>query len=284
MKVLLTGATGLVGASVLQSLLGAGHDVVAVVRSNEAAAKVDAAGATAVVHPLPDTDWLADRLREVDAAIHTATTDDGSAPAFDDSVIDAVIAAFAGTDKRYIHTGGFWVRGQGDDLTEDDPRDAPAITAWREERETRLLASGVAANVIEPGIVYGNGQGIVTVLVGGPRDADGALHLIGSGEQHWTTVHTADLGDLYLLVLEKAPAGEVYAGVSGQNPSVRELGEAIVGPDGTVVPESDEATRERLGAPFADALLANQRSAGAKSRALGWIPSRPSLVEELRAR
>jgi nucleoside-diphosphate-sugar epimerase len=216
-----------------------------------------------------------------DGAIHLATPDDGSGPIFDDSVIDSVIAAYSGTGKPYVHTGGVWVYGNGADLTEESPFNAPKITAWRQEREERLLASGVRASVVAPGIVHGYGKGIPNTISNGPRTADGALLLIGGGGQHWATVHVDDLAELYVAVLENAPGGETYLGVSGHNPTVRELAEAVVGPDGSVETETVEAARARFGAEFGDALLLDQQMTGAKARSqFGWNPHRPSLIEE----
>jgi nucleoside-diphosphate-sugar epimerase len=107
---------------------------------------------------------------------------------------------------------------------------------------------------------------------------EGRLTLIGSGEQHWTTVHVDDLADLYVRVLTQAPGGKAYIAASGDNPTVRELGEAIAD---TVVPESDEATVARLGG-FGEALLLDQQASGQRARSeLGWQPSRPTLVELL---
>lgn len=284
MQVLLTGGTGFVGSSVLTALIAAGHGVTAVVRSEEAGEKVAEHGATAVIHALPDTDWLTEMLTLSDGAIHTATPDDDSGPEFDDSVIEAVVAAFSGTDKPYVHTGGVWVHGSGADITEETPLDAPAVTAWRGARERRLLASGVRASVVEPAVVYGYGKGIPNILATAPRSDDGALRLIGTGRQHWATVHVDDLADLFVAVLENAPGGETYIGASGQNSTVLELGEAVVGAEGTVVAEDPATTRERLGGPFADALLLDQQASGAKAKhAFGWNPHRPSLSEELSA-
>ncbi|MCU1420473.1 MAG: NAD-dependent dehydratase [Microbacteriaceae bacterium] len=282
MRILLTGATGFVGSSVLSALVTSGHDVTAVVRSEDAARAVSAAGATPVIHALPDTEWLTAALREKDGAIHTAVPADG-VPEFNDSVIDAVIAAFSGTDKPFVHTGGVWVHGPGQ-VTEQTPIDAPSIVAWREEGEQRLLGSGVKASLIEPGIVYGYGKGIPTVISGAPRSESGALHLVGDGTQHWTTIHVDDLAALYVDVLEQAPGGERYIGVNGDNPTVIELAQAFVGPDGTVVAETIEESRARLGAAFADALLQSQEATGRKARdVFGWAPKRPTLGEEFAA-
>ena len=279
MRVLLTGATGFVGSAVLARLIEAGHEVTAVVRSDASAAIAAEAGATAVVHPLPDTAWLASQLAGVDGAVHTATPADGSAADFDASVIDAVIDAFSDGRKPYVHTGGVWVYGNGDDLDEESGFDAPEITAWREDHESRLLSSGVKASVLAPAVVYGHGKGMANLITGAPTGDAGAL-LIGSGEQHWATVHVDDLADLYLAVLEMAPGGDSYLGASGQNPTVRELHEAV---HAAVVPQTDDETRDRLGAAFADALLLDQQASGVKAkREFGWAPHRPSMVETLR--
>ncbi len=279
MKILLTGGTGFIGSAVLQQLQDRGHDVVAVVRSDASARTVQDAGATAVVGDVTDRAWFTDQLREVDGAIHTAAPADGAA-AFDDAVVDAVVEAFSGTAKPYVHTGGIWTYGSNDAITEDSPTDAPALTAWRSERENRVLGSDVVASLVQPGIVHGHGQGIPAILAGGDRDESGALLVVGDGSQHWTTIHVDDLAELYVAVLEQAPGGERYLGVSGDNPTVRELGEAVAG---SVAPTTVDQVHERLGEGFGDALLLDQQASGDKAReAFDWKPSRPSLVEELR--
>ncbi|MFB9313900.1 NAD-dependent epimerase/dehydratase family protein [Nocardioides plantarum] len=282
MEILLTGATGYIGNAVLERLLATGHEVRAVVRSEERAAAVRAVGVTPVVGDLLDTGWLRGQLDTVQGAIHTAAGSDENDPALNDSVIDAVLGSFAGTDKPFVHTGGVWTYGEGSDIRDDDPQQPPAITSWRPAGEERLLAADVRASVVRPGIVYGHGAGIPAMLAGGPRDDSGALVLIGSGEQHWPTVHVDDLADLYLHVLGNAPGGSAYVGASGTNPTVRELGEAVVGPDGSVVRGSAEEASGRFGPAFAEALLLDQRSSAPAARSLGWQPSAPALVDLLR--
>lgn len=256
----------------------------AVVRNEGAATAVERTGATAVIHPLPDTEWLTRQLRETDGFIHTATPDVDRG-AFDDALLDAVFEAYSGTQKRYVHTGGVWVHGPGWDITEDTPISAPEATAWREPREQRVLCADFVGSVVEPGIVYGYGKGIPTTITGAPKSETGALLLVGGGDQHWTTVHVDDLADLYVKVLEEAPGGERYIGANGDNPTVREIGQASVGPDAEVAPEAEQASIDRLGENFAKALFLDQQATGRKSRlTFGWTPSRPSLVEELKAK
>ena len=281
MSILLTGGSGFVGSSVLKALIAAGYSVDAVVRSDEAGEKVAAAGARALEHILPDTDWLTLELEQSDGFIHTATPDDGSGAEFDDAVIDSVIAAFTGTDKPFIYTGGVWVHGNGSDITEETPIAAPEVTSWREERVQKLFASGINVSVIEPGIVYGYGKGIPNVISGAPRTESGALTLLGTGDQHWTTVHVDDLAELYVLVLQNATGGERYLGVNGESVTVRQLAEAVVGSGGEVALGDLAVTEQALGKGFTEALLLDQQASGAKARALGWNPSRPSILDEL---
>ncbi len=284
MKILITGATGYIGSSVVSKLVSAGHRVTAIVRSQPSALKAQTAGAITVTGDLYDAAWLTEELSQHDAAIHAAAPSDGTAHQLNDAVIDAAIAAFGGTNRPFILTGGIWRYGENDRISEASPAAAAAISAWRGPLERRLLDSDVRASIVEPGIVYGNGAGIPALIADAPRTDDGDIMLIGSGNQRWTSVHVDDLADLYVAVLENAKGGERYLGVTGDNPTVRELGEAVAGPDNTVVPEDDTASRERLGAAFADALLLDQAAVTTKARdAFGWNPQQPTLIEELAA-
>jgi nucleoside-diphosphate-sugar epimerase len=284
MHVLLTGATGNIGSAVLAALVADGHQVLAVTRSESSADQARAAGAAAVVGDLTDTPWLVDQLRGVDGAIHTAATGDADNPAFDDAVIDAVIEAFSGTGKPYVHTSGVWIWGEGT-AQEDGPLRPPALVAWRPEREQRVLDADVQATIVAPALVYGHGRGLLPGLFGaGARTSDGALRLVGSGEQRWTLVHVDDLADAYVAALLGGPRGRRVLAASSENPTVRQIAEAAVGPGGRVLPEDADATRARLGAALAEALLLDQSADSALARtSLGWAPSRPGLLDELSA-
>ncbi|MFF2623603.1 NAD-dependent epimerase/dehydratase family protein [Oerskovia jenensis] len=292
MKVLLTGGTGYIGSAVLAALTARGHEVTALVRSARSARTVEAAGATPVVADITDTTVVATLLADADAAVHAAAAGDGTSPAIDASVVDAVLATFHGTTRPFVHTGGIWVYGNNGAITEDSPLDPPAIVAWRVPIEERLLAAAaqgaVVASVVVPGVVHGHGGGIPSLLAGAPRtgpDGD-ALTLVGSGAQRWATVHVDDLAELYVLAVEQGLTGRLL-GAGDDSATVAELTQAAsraAGLGGAVGPESDDESRERLGAPFADALLLDQRAATTtRARAAGWSPTRPSLVQELEA-
>jgi nucleoside-diphosphate-sugar epimerase len=286
MDVFLTGGTGLVGSAVLRALLADGHTVSALARSDASATALSDAGATVVRGDLGDPAGLAAAARRADAVVHTGTPGDATSAQVDAGVIDAVLGALAGTGKPYVHTSGVWVHGSGE-VDEDTPFDPPQLTAWRLPLDARVRAAaadGVRSVVIAPGIVHGSGAGLPSLVRSGPRTDDGALLLPGSGEQHWTTVHADDLGRLYVLALERAEAGSYYLGVSGSNPTVREIGEAAdrgAGGEGRVAGSSDEETQDRLG-PLAGAFLLDQQAAGTRARSeLGWEPTGPTLVDDL---
>jgi nucleoside-diphosphate-sugar epimerase len=284
MKVALSGATGYIGSAVLAALLAHGHEVVALVRSEESAKKVVADRVTPVVGDLTDTPWLTEQLRAAEGFIHAAA-DNGQgtdSAALDDAVVTAVTAAFAGSEKPYVHTGGIWAWGRGEAIVETDAVNRPELVAWRGPIEKRVLEPGIRGSVIAPGVVYGRGVGIAAdVVVNGPVEK-GALRLVGDGTQHWVVVHVADLAELYVAVLEKAPGGDVYIASSGENPTVLQLGEAAHG-IGKVLAETPDETRARLGEAYGDALLLDQQAAGTTAKNLfSWTPQQPTLVELLR--
>ncbi len=109
--------------------------------------------------------------------------------------------------------------------------------------------------------------------------------MLGTGQQHWSTVHVADLADSFRRVLEDDSAHGRYVIGNGDNPTVADLTEAAavaVGAPGAV-PGSDDEARARLGDSFAEVLLLDQGTDAAKARAeLGWHPSHPSLTDEFR--
>jgi nucleoside-diphosphate-sugar epimerase len=149
-----------------------------------------------------------------------------------------------------------------------------------------LGATDMRGVVIVSGVAYGDGGGGVPgVLLGSPRDDAGNLIMLGTGAQHWATVHVADLAEFFRRVLEDGSARGYYVIGDGLNPTVAELTEAAgvaVGAPGAV-PGSDDEARARLGDYFAEVLLLDQGTAASKARAeLGWQPSQPGLAEELR--
>ena len=286
MKVVLTGATGFIGSHVLADLYKHGHEVTALVRDDAQADTVAARGATPVVVDLYDRPAVARLLGTADGAIHTASPGDATSAGLDSAVVDAVTGAFAGTGKPYLQISGLWIYGANPSITEDSPFNAPPLVAWKTPIERRVLsATGMRGAVLVSGTAYGDGGGgIPGVLLGSPRDDTGNLIMIGTGRQHWVTVHVADLADAFRRVLEDDSARGYYVIGNGEHPTVAELTEAAavaVGAPGAV-PGSDAEARARLGDYFADKIRAAGLGAGAAavSPALGAAPDIADVVLE----
>src|SRR3954453_7682391 len=287
MKVALTGATGFIGSHLLAELQDHGHEVVALVRNDSQTDAVTARGASPIVVDLHDRPAVVSVLRSADAAIHTARPGDATSADLDAPVADAAIDAFGASGKPYIQISGLWVYGDSSSISEESPLNPPALVSWREPIERRVLAAnGMRGVVIVSGVAYGDGGGGGPgVLLGSPREDAGNLIMVGSGQQHWPTVHAADLADLFRRVLEDDTAPGYYVVGDGRNPTVAELTEAAAGGAGApgAVPGSDDEARARLGDYFAEALLLDQGTDAAKARTeLGWQPTRPGLVDEFR--
>jgi nucleoside-diphosphate-sugar epimerase len=287
MKVSLTGATGFIGSHILTELLSHGHTVTALVRDDTQAATVAAQGATPVVVDLYDRAGVVKVLSDTDGAIHTASPGDATSADLDSAVADAAIDAFAATGKPYAQISGAWVFGSNTSISEKSPFNPPAMVAWKEPIERRVLAAvGLRGIVIVSSVAYGDGGGgLPGLLLASPRDNAGNLIMLGSGQQHWSTVHVADVADVFRRALENDSARGYYVIGDGLNPTVADLTEAAavaVGAPGAV-PGSDDEARARLGDYFAEVLLLDQSTQASRaSTELGWQPTHPGLVDEFR--
>jgi nucleoside-diphosphate-sugar epimerase len=287
MKVALTGATGFIGSHVLSELRDHGHEVTALVRDAAGADTVEARGAVPAVVDLYDQPAVLRLLTNADGAIHVASPGDATSADLDSAVIDAAIGAFAGTGKPYLHISGLWIYGSNASIDEESPIAAPAMVAWKEPLDRRVLAEkDMRGVVIVSSVAYGDGGGGVPgVVLGSPRDDSGNLVMLGTGRQRWSTVHVADLANAFRLVLEDESARGTYVIGDGSNPSVAELTEAAAAAVGApgAVPGSDDEARARLGDYFAEVLLLDQGTDAARARhELGWQPAQPGLADEFR--
>jgi nucleoside-diphosphate-sugar epimerase len=285
MKVALTGATGFIGSHILTELQARGHEVTAFVRSDAEADTVAARGARPAVADLYDRSAVQSVFSNTDGAVHTASPEDATSADMDSAVVDAAIGAFAGTGKPYLHITGLWDYGSNRDITEDSPVNAPALVSWREPIADRVVNAREMRGVVIPaGVAYGDGGGgIPRLLLGSPRDDAGYLTMLGTGQQHWATVHVADIADAFGRALDDDSAHGRYVIGNGVASTAAELTEAAAVAAGApgAVPGTDDEARARLGPDFADVLLLDQGTESARARAeLGWSPSHPSLAEE----
>jgi nucleoside-diphosphate-sugar epimerase len=287
MNIALTGGNGFIGSHVLTELVSHGHEVTALVRNDEEAEAVRVRGAMPAIVDLYDRPFVAKLFAGTDGAVHTASPGDETSAEFDSAVLDAAIDAFGSSGKPFVPISGAWIYGNNTDITETSPENAPALVAWKEPLKRRLLSqTGMRGVSVVSGTAYGDGGGgIPGIILGSPRDATGSLIMLGTGQQHWATVHVADLADLFRRVLEDESARGIYVIGNGLNPTVADLTEAAavaVGAPGAVAGSDDEA-RSRLGNYFAEVLLLDQGTRAGRARAeLGWEPTHAGLVEEFR--
>jgi nucleoside-diphosphate-sugar epimerase len=285
MRVFVTGATGYVGTAVVEALRSAGHGVAGLARSDDAAAKLQGAGAEVVRGSLEDLDVLARGAREADAVIHAGATGRPGQDAVDTAAVGAMLDALEGSGRPFLYTSGLWVLGDtGEQVADEDaPLRPAAIVAWRAEVESQVIDAakrGVRSVVMRPGVVYGRGGGTPGAFVSAAR-RKGVVRYVGDGRQRWAFVHVDDLADLYVLALD-APAGTVLNAAAGPSLPVREVAEAAAEANGARAEAWPlEEARAVLG-PYADALALDQQVSAERARSLGWTPSRPSVLDELR--
>jgi nucleoside-diphosphate-sugar epimerase len=288
MRVLITGASGWIGTALTKELVGAGHEVVGLARSDASAAKIAAAGGTVVRGDMTDHDLLVAEAERADAVAHLAFTLDFAE--FEETVdnevelIDRIGAAYAGTGKAFIAASGTPIlfdrtATEADHLDPAGPAGARARTA---DAVLALAQRGVRSGLVRmPRSVHGEGDrnGLIAMLVGLDRQLGTAAY-VGDGANRWPAVHISDAGRLFFLALEKAPAGSVLHAVGEEGVPMRAVAEAIAAQTGLPAAAVDP---EQLGV-FGALLGGDQPASSTVTRDLvGWEPTGPTLLEDLEA-
>jgi len=287
MIIFLTGATGYIGSAVASELQKAGHTVIGLARSDEAAGRLHLRNIAVHRGDLSSPESLAAAASAADGVIHTGTTNNGD---LDQAAVRAMLHAIADTAKPFIYTSGVWVLGDTGGRMADEtwPVNPIPLVAWRPAVEQLVLeasARGVRSIVIRPGVVYGRGGGIPADLVQSARTT-GAARYVGNGENRWPMIDVDDLADLYVHALEIAPVGTVLLATDGSEHRVKEIAEAAsigTGAGGRIESWPLEEARKKLGG-YADALVLDQRVSSERARTmLGWKPQASGILEDLRS-
>lgn len=285
MDIFITGGSGYIGESLIAALRIAGHSVTALSRSEASDVTLRERSAAPVRGTLDDLEVLQAAAAVADGVIHLAQASGDDPAAVDQAAAEAMIAGVG--DGPYVHTGGTWVYGTTEGVADETaPWAAPALVAWRERSERAILATaarGARPVLVVPGLVYGDGRGLIEAFLGAPtRDGEPA-RFIGDGTNRVALVHRDDLADLYVRALD-APAGSTYVGVGPGTPTGREIAEALAqsaGRPGDVASISLADARHAMG-PIAEAFALDQRLTSAKARReLGWAPRHEDALSEL---
>ena len=292
MRVFVTGATGFIGSAVVQELLGAGHQVVGLARSDKGAAAVTAAGAEVFRGSLEDTGGLREAASQADGVIHTGyihdfspTANPAAAAAVDGAAIAAFGEALAGSGKPLVVASGLpAINKPGHVITEEDT--APENPHYPRVSEPAALAVGgqdIRVSVVRlPPSVHGEGDyAFVPSLIAIARNT-GLAAYVGDGANVWPAVHRLDAARLFRLALEQAPAGTLLNGVGDEGVPFREIAE-VIGRHLNVPVKS--ITAEEAPGHFGNFALFAQFNVPASSartqQRFGWRPTEPGLIADL---
>ncbi|WP_328902154.1 SDR family oxidoreductase [Streptomyces sp. NBC_00441] len=298
MRVFITGASGWIGSAVVPELIGAGHQVVGLARSDASAEALAAAGAEVRRGSLDDLDVLREAAADADGVLHLAFKHDiafsgdfqGATDA-DRKAIDAFGDALSDSGKPFVIASGLLGLAPGRIASEEDGRsaapDAPAGgPGGRQDnaRATIALASrDVRSSVVRlPPTVHGDGdQGFVASLVATAR-ARGVSGYVGDGSQRWPAAHREDAAHLFRLALEQAPAGSTLHAAAEEGVVLRSVAETIgrhLGVPTASVAPADAAGR--FGWLAGMVSLDSPASSALTRERFGWKPTGPGLIEDL---
>ncbi|TWI64502.1 nucleoside-diphosphate-sugar epimerase [Pseudoduganella lurida] len=283
MRVFVTGATGFVGSAIVKELLGAGHEVRGLVRSEEAATALSRTGAETYRGRLEDLDGLRRGVEGVDAVIHTAFNHDFSRFA-DSCAEDARVIAGLGValeGRPLIVTSGLARLAQGRPATEDDAP-APGFPRQSEAAAAAVRAESGKAWVMRlPPSVHGTGDhGFVPMLIDVARRT-GVSAFVGDGGNLWSSTHRFDVARAYRLAVESGGSGPWHA-VAEEGIAFRDIAAAIGRGLGLPV---KALAKEEAAAHFgwlAHFVADDMGASSARTQAaLGWVPEQVGLLRDI---
>ncbi|MGO4444992.1 SDR family oxidoreductase [Mycobacterium sp. 2YAF39] len=293
MRVFVTGASGHIGSLVVRDLLGNGHQVSGLARSDAGADVVERAGAQVIRGTLDDLDLLTNAAGESDGVIHLAFKHDFSdyagAVEADLRAVRAIGAALAGSGRPFVNTSGTAMLATGSSSALGTEETVPSSEGPRVPSENVTLAladRGVRASVIRLApTVHGptDTRGFIPTLIDNARKTGQSIY-IGDGANRWPAVHNVDAARLYRLAFESAPGGSRLHGAAEEGIPFRDIAEAIGKHlDVPAVSVDVEEASEQLGFIGWIASLDNPTSSAITRRLLGWTPEQPTLLEDLNA-
>jgi nucleoside-diphosphate-sugar epimerase len=286
MRIFVTGATGFVGSAIVPELIGAGHQVLGLARSDTAAGSLTAAGAGVQRGALEDLESLQKGVSAADAVIHAGFIHDfanyATAAETDRRAIETMGTVLAGSERPFIITSGTALTAPGRVATEADMANSN-LPRKSEEAAASAAAGGARVSVLRlPPSVHGvRDHGFVPLLIRIAREK-GVSAYVGEGRNRWPAVHRLDAAHLYRLVVEKRPAAPRFHAVADEGVAFREIAEVIGRRlNIPVVSKSPEEATDHFGW-FAHFVGLDCPASSAQTREqLGWRPTQASLIPDI---
>ncbi|HXC56248.1 MAG TPA: SDR family oxidoreductase [Rhizomicrobium sp.] len=291
MRVFVTGAAGFIGSAVVQELIGAGHKVLGLARSDANAQALAVAGAEIHRGSLEDVESLKSGAAQCDGVIHTAFIHDFSKFAENGQVDKRAIEAMGEvlTGKPLVVSSGTAMIAPGQLATEDMRSAHDALPRVSEQMAFGLAHKGVRATAIRlaPAVhgtsAAGFRAGFVSYAAEVAREK-GVSGYVGDGANRWNLVHRLDAAKLYRLALERGRPGSAYHAVGEEGIAVRDIAAAIGRklnlPVRSIAPEKAGEHFGFLGMFLGLDLPVSSAQTQAE---LGWKPTGPGLLADLEA-
>jgi nucleoside-diphosphate-sugar epimerase len=290
MRVFVTGATGFIGTELVKELIEVGHQVRGLTRSDAGVEQLKAVGAEVHRGDLTDLDSLRSGATGMDVVVHLAFSHDFSKfaqNAADEIKAIEALGSVMEPGKLFVVTSGVGLTSgePGHVRTERDPPvDSPAIPRKPERAAQAVAERGVHVAIVRlPQVHDTRKQGLVPQLTQTAREK-GVSAYVGDGANRWAAAPLKDVAHLYRLAVEKTgPGVTVYNAVQEEGVSAREIAETIgKGLKVPVVSIASEKAGEHFGWFAHFAALDMPATSEWTRKTLGWVPTGPGLIEDLR--
>lgn len=287
MRVFVTGASGWVGSATVDELLAHGHEVLGLVRNDQAAAALTTKGAGVVRGDLDDPSSFAVGAMQADSVVHLANKHDWADPEGNDraqlQAVTAMLSAIEGTAKPFVISNGLSDLVEGRPATEADASPAVGPQSDRGGTENLVLESaarGIAVRFAPS--VHGPGDwGFVNWLTAAARK-QGVSGYVGDGSARWSAVHVTDTARLIRLALEKAPADTRLHAVAELEVSTKAiahaLGQVLNLPVSSIDP-ADAADHFGVVGHFFGQTMTGTSTV--TREITGWAPTGPTLIQDI---
>lgn len=296
--IFITGGSGYIGAVIIEYAVAQGYSVTALSRSESSDDKLRALGANPVRGDIKSLDVLTREASKADIVINMADAIASNYSISQDerwatnyAANDALAAGVKGTNKPLIITSGaMTVQPHPDDEETDEsspgwPEGHIYARGFESNKQT-YLDQGIRVSYVRLApYVYGRGGSGVRLYMDSfaPR---GAGFFVKPGTALTTTVHVEDAARLYLILADKAEAGESYNATSETDIQQREISQAICETLGFACEELDvDEVKAKMGMFLAIFMTAKCRASSRKAiEQLGWsIQAEKGILEEIRS-